>query len=77
MVPKQSQNCTAMLVDFEFTVFRIQYFSNHNFNPSIQAVYHCISSLRKGPHKNITLNFSLLLADMKKLEKENILALNL
>lgn len=31
---------------------------------------HGINSLRKGPHKNATLDFSLLLARLKKLEKE-------
>lgn len=69
-VPRYPQSCTFILVGVEFTVFRIKYLSNHKPNPSKWATYHGLNSLRKGPHKNATLDFSLLLARLQKLEKE-------
>lgn len=66
----QSPSELHIYVGVEFAVFRMEYFSNYRFNPGNQTTYHGINSLRKGPHKNATLDFSLLLARLKKLEKE-------
>lgn len=65
--------------DFEFNVFRTQYFSNHKFNPSNQAIYHFPTHLEKDLVK-MPLKFIFSLAKLtkkKKIKKRKNISWNL